>query len=477
LDEAGYPHAAIDVEPADIPALVALLEARLTGDLPLALSRVSPALAELLRPTATEALTLFETRTTKVMDSVLGSIVLEEHERHLINTPPVQRLRMIRQIGAASLVFPGALHTRFAHSLGVLELATRIYDRLAAASDEMAVSVADFAPEEHFTMESRALLRLAALLHDVGHAPFSHLTEALASPGYDADAYARNIICSSPIADIIHDFAHQSGFAFDSAVVADLARGTLRGPLAWMNRLLHAPLDADKLDYTLRDAIFCLGSRAEVDVEAIAGAFRIVASPPGTDHESAWVLALREVASPAIEAFFELRQRLFEQVYSDPAVRAYRAHLDRLLSRLGHTYPTDPSAFLAWDDARLLDVMQRNREIDHARVLLGEEERCLLVWTTSRTMTARERAIAQQIRDEVVPSLERVARTFMDQLRDIPSGPAAPLIMLTDAQQIAHVPPSRRWHLTVDQAGLFAARADFPKAVASLASLVATTEP
>ena len=94
-----------------------------------------------------------------VRDSVHGTLTLTEFELKLIDTPPLQRLRRIRQLGFINLIYPGANHTRFEHSIGALYLASRLADSIGLDEDK------------------KSLLRICALLHDVGHGPFSHVSE------------------------------------------------------------------------------------------------------------------------------------------------------------------------------------------------------------------------------------------------------------------------------------------------------------
>ena len=101
--------------------------------------------------------------TVDIHDDLHGTVHLLPHERKIVDSPWFQRLRGIKQLGLAHMVFPGAEHTRFAHSIGVFHLASRVAERLRAVLNE----------------QDRMELRAAALLHDVGHFPFSHTLEAV----------------------------------------------------------------------------------------------------------------------------------------------------------------------------------------------------------------------------------------------------------------------------------------------------------
>ena len=112
-----------------------------------------------------------------IRDPIHGFIRADELEAALLNSRPMQRLRFIHQLGLTFLVFPGAEHSRFAHALGTMHLAGRVYDALASKSGGLLPI--------HPGSSERRLVRVAALLHDIGHAPFSHTAEDLFAGGID----------------------------------------------------------------------------------------------------------------------------------------------------------------------------------------------------------------------------------------------------------------------------------------------------
>ena len=116
-------------------------------------------------------------RTYEIRDPIHGFVTLNDWERDIINHPVFQRLRRIRQLSLTDMVYPGAMHTRFEHSLGVMQVATRMFDHICEKRRDFLTS------ELHFNDDGlgrdRVLVRLSCLLHDVGHAPFSHAAEGL----------------------------------------------------------------------------------------------------------------------------------------------------------------------------------------------------------------------------------------------------------------------------------------------------------
>src|SRR5436190_11246330 len=119
---------------------------------------------------------------------VHGFVSLTDWEREIISLPAFQRLRRIRQLAWTDQVYPGAMHTRFEHSLGVMHTASRLYDSIVRRSRE--ILTRELAYNEAGLERDRALVRIAALLHDVGHAPFSHAAEELFPPRHsDTERY------------------------------------------------------------------------------------------------------------------------------------------------------------------------------------------------------------------------------------------------------------------------------------------------
>ena len=177
-------------------------------------------------------------------DPVHGFVRADRLEAALIDSRPVQRLRSIHQLGLMSLVFPGAEHSRFGHVLGAMELAGQAFDALAARAP--APLRARLGPRE------RRLVRAAALLHDIGHAPYSHSAEGLFEEGIDHEEMTRRLIAGEEIAAI---FARH-GEGIEGAEVAALLAGRPAGPRL-LFQIVAGELDVDKMDYLLRDSLFC----------------------------------------------------------------------------------------------------------------------------------------------------------------------------------------------------------------------------
>jgi len=241
-----------------------------------------------------------------IRDPVQGDIELTAIEKEILDTREMQRLRGIKQTGTAYLVFPGALHTRFDHSLGVLATASAIMTALHRSG--AAISADDW-----------QLVRLAALLHDVSHLPFGHTIEDERAifPRHDRPARVAYFLQNGGIGKVLE----RSGWL--QAVLRLLAGGkSQEGEQArdWRRDIIAGAVDADLLDYLRRDAYFC-GLRHDYD-DRVLSYFRLATADgqPGLERP---VLALslsqggllRPDARSEILHLLRLRYFLSERVY------------------------------------------------------------------------------------------------------------------------------------------------------------------
>ena len=229
---------------------------------------------------------------TVIRDPVHGTIELSPLEARLIDTPVFQRLRFIRQLGMTHLVYPGAHHTRFEHSLGSLQLAEKMARALELPAAE------------------RKRLRLSALLHDIGHLAFSHDSESVTQGRFgDHEKRGAKMIRSSPLADIIEK-------EDDPAQVAKWMQGASFG------QLITSDVGADRIDYLLRDAHYTGVAYGVVDGPRIFSTLRWEKGRP----------ALRGNGLEAAESLIMARFEMFHAVYYHHAVRMARAMLQQMLA-------------------------------------------------------------------------------------------------------------------------------------------------
>src|ERR1051325_5130948 len=232
-----------------------------------------------------------------VRDPLWNNIRLEPLAVALIDTPAFQRLRYVRQLGLAFLVYPGATHTRFEHALGAYHLVRRSLGIL-----EEREGFKDVADE-------CALLRAAALLHDIGHYPFSHALEEIGALHHEE--VARPLIASGEVAEILH---RELGSDGPERAVA-LIRGESDSPL---QGLISGSIDLDKLDYLRRDAFMCGVSYGEIDVDRLINALTLVRDP----ESGALTIGMVEKGLSALESLLFAKYQIYRHVDWHHAVRS-----------------------------------------------------------------------------------------------------------------------------------------------------------
>ncbi len=272
-----------------------------------------------------------------IADPIHAQIELSSAERELLSARPLRRLAHIHQLGTAHLMYPGAIHSRLEHSLGVLEMASRIFDAITDLA-HIAPEVRDMLPElsnrEHVRYW-RQVVRVAALCHDVGHLPFSHAAEsALLPPGWQHEHLTRSIILDDELGRDI------DAIGLRRPDVAKVAVGPRAWPAAafspWekiMAEIISADaFGADRIDYLLRDP-WHIGIRYRgFDARALIAALRILPSARSpTDgghlaqHEP--VLGMLAVGLPHVESLIRARHFLYSRIYYHHARSAFDIHL------------------------------------------------------------------------------------------------------------------------------------------------------
>lgn len=220
----------------------------------------------------------------------------------LINTKAFQRLRRIRQLAGVSMVFHAAEHSRFSHSLGVYELSNRFL-KLPHM-------------KEHFNERERLLLMCAALLHDLGHGPYSHAFETI----FDVDheqLSAKIILKNKEIVNILNTIDDD----FKEDVTSIILK---KGKYTLHESLISSQLDLDRLDYLERDAYFTGAAYGHVDIDRLLRVMQIV------DNK----VVYRQSGIHAIENYLVARYHMYWQVYYHPKSRAYEVILEKIYERI-----------------------------------------------------------------------------------------------------------------------------------------------
>ena len=252
-----------------------------------------------------------------VRDLLWNNIRVERDALELVDTPAVQRLRYVRQLGHAFLVYPGATHTRFEHALGAYHLARRALAQLDESGGAPAVDAG-----------ARRHLAFAALLHDIGHYPFSHALEEAGLPGHET--LAERHLCHGPLA------AALERLGVPAAELLALIQGSSDTPLAG---LIAGSLDVDKLDYLSRDAAMCGVPYGVIDVDRLLASLTVAPGPTGRP-----ALALHEKGLAALESLLFAKYQMYRNVYWHHAVRSATAMFKRLVRHAIATGPLTPAA-------------------------------------------------------------------------------------------------------------------------------------
>lgn len=238
-------------------------------------------------------------------DPVHGNIAVTDPTIFaLIQSPEFQRLRRIRQLGTSFISYPGAEHTRFAHSLGVYHLMNRVLRHLV----EHGVQI---------DPDQRAMACAAALLHDIGHGPFSHLFEKVT--GMRHEEWVVRII-ASPDSSISHILADRNPAW--PARIASFVSGTWDG-LPFLKELISSQLDVDRMDYLLRDSRMCGVTYGQFDLERLIQTITVVDGR----------VALTDKGITSAEEFLLARYFMYWNVYFHKATRASEVLLELALRR------------------------------------------------------------------------------------------------------------------------------------------------
>ena len=231
-----------------------------------------------------------------VRDPLWDNIRVDRSVMRLVDSPPVQRLRYVRQLGHAFLVYPGATHSRFEHALGTYHLT-----KLALAALEERGELAQVS-EDH-----QIAVRLAGLLHDIGHYPFSHALEEAGFPSHEELGVA--LLGEGELAAGIDSF----GIAGLAREVGALIRGSSRSPLGG---LISGSLDLDKIEYLSRDARMCGVPYGAVDVDRLLAALSLLPTSAGFE------VGVHEKGVSALESLLFAKYQMYRNVYWHHAVRS-----------------------------------------------------------------------------------------------------------------------------------------------------------
>jgi uncharacterized protein len=292
-----------------------------------------------------------------IQDPIHGAIEIERELVFILDCAMMQRLRRISQLGCANQVFPGANHTRLEHSLGVMYLTGRMLDRISR--------------KESLSKDLVAESKAAALLHDIGHLPFSHIPEPLLELRQDIkqESQAKNvkpselltmkIIQSDWMKEIFEDLNEKSGkFNLDVDNVAELAIGNSAKDSPnnkFLGEVNHGNFDADRMDYLMRDAHYTGVPLGTLDVERLIRTATTSTSLGGLKHLVTDIKGLH-----SLESMIVARSVMYSAVYFHHGVRAADS---MILRAVYSTFKKDPLQLLNFDDHTLIGYLNKIAEV------------------------------------------------------------------------------------------------------------------
>jgi len=349
----------------------------------------------------------------EIRDPVHGYVKLTEVERDLIDTPFVQRLRRVHQLAGSYLVYPGAVHTRFEHVVGAMHLAGQIAESL--------IQTSGIGPDQ--VQE----VRIAALLHDVGHGPFSHMYEEVLAEKTEVthEDISQRIVLETPIRDVLE----RNGFS--AKKMSGFAVGKLSRRPPFMNEIIAGGLSADIMDYLLRDSYFTGVEYGKVDVRRVIDSLQVAEGR----------LAVEDAALYAFEALLLARYEMFKAVYFHRTVRAAELMLVQSMKladdALGLTDLSDLDDYLELTDEivlqRLATLSPSTTELKEARRLaLDFRNRNLVKCVFERMVQRKDQMVSSlfakgRVREQVTADVAEAAGVErMHVFLDVPTTPSVP---------------------------------------------------
>jgi HD superfamily phosphohydrolase len=340
-----------------------------------------------------------------IKDPIYGYIRLSDVEKTIIDTLAVQRLRRIRQLAGAEYVYPAANHTRFEHVLGAMYLAGVVAENLPV----------------NLSKEERQKVRLAALLHDIGHAPFSHLFEPLLVKylNRNHEAVSTWIIADSALTDVIRSLG------FDPKELSQLAVGKLsETDKPFLNQIISSSFDVDKMDFIVRDSYHTGAGYGSVDV------FRLIYTMDVVQGS----LAADITALPTLESLILARLESFRAIYFHRACRAVQMMLLKALENAKEDLEIlkvkTADEYLEWDDYAIWSKLYTNPR--SRGIIKALSERRLLKCAYEKTFYARDELVSsvftkENVRLKLEEEIAVKARVPISDVGiDVPSLPSVP---------------------------------------------------
>jgi uncharacterized protein len=357
----------------------------------------------------------FARDSAEIRDPIHGYIYANSLEREIIDTETFQRLRRIRQLAGCHLVYPGGQHSRFEHVIGAMHLAGEVGGVLESK-------------RVGFSKREAEELRIAALLHDIGHGPFSHMFEEVMAErtSFTHEDMTQKIILRSEIGDILE----KGGVSKKG--MSDLAIGKSLMMKRYLNDVIGGGLSVDIMDYLLRDSYFTGVEYGKVDVQRIINSFDVVRDR----------LAIGQAALFAFEALMIARYEMFRAVYFHRTVRAAELMLVKsmvLADKELHLTDLSLPNYLSLTDEVTLNRIRnlkesRDTELRKAKTLADDySRRRLLKCVFERTVQRKDKLMTsifnqKSFRDNLANEIAKSAGIDADDVYvDVPTAPSVPV--------------------------------------------------
>lgn len=350
-------------------------------------------------------------------DPIHGFIEVSELELKIIDSQPFQRLRNIKQLATTYLVYHGAEHTRFGHSLGVMHLVSRAFN-----------SALENYSKNHdtqlFSREKTAwylqILRIIGLIHDLGHAPFSHGSEALFDNGLEHEDYTKKIIFETEISEHItnigKEFCEKHNVGEEYSITpqliwliygeknAELNVDYVMPDYKFLKSFMDSELDCDKMDYLLRDSYYCGVNYGKYDINRLLSSLTVYENK----KENILQLAVEHGGVHAFEEFVIARYFMFIQVYFHKT----RRYLDKMLVEsiseiLGNKkYPDDVLEYLKLDDDIIYDkIKEKSNELTCAKNFINRNVKSCVYQSPAHIMGESDVRVFGLIKKELSKKL------------------------------------------------------------------------
>jgi HD superfamily phosphohydrolase len=268
-----------------------------------------------------------------IRDPLWNNIQIDGLSLRVVDSAPFQRLRYVRQLGHAYLVYPGATHSRFEHALGTYHLASQALSVLSERGELAGINADDL-----------TAVRLAALLHDIGHYPFSHALEEAGLPSHECLA-ARHFE-NSELRAALDAFEIASPASQLGALIAGTSASALQG-------LIAGSLDLDKIEYLTRDARMCGVPYGTVDVDRLIHSTTLV-----EDSAGGRTIGLHEKGVSALESLLFAKYQMYRNVYWHHAIRSATAMFKRLIRTAIAHGAFDPTWIAESSDESLMEAVR-----------------------------------------------------------------------------------------------------------------------